>query len=236
MLTVRGLSFSYSGAPLFENVELFAPVGQITCVIGPNGAGKTTLLKNIMGLLRPATGSIALDDIPLDGLRADLRARQGLSLVPQGRHIFPKLTVEQNLLVGLEARALNRQRTVPTAVYTQFPKLKTLLRQPAGRLSGGEQQQLAIARALVGEPKVLLLDEPTEGIDRKTVEEIGQLLRHLAVDLNLALVLVEQDLHFVKKFGSVFHWMQRGTVSRSLPIEKLDDQFLASTRGERRAV
>jgi urea transport system ATP-binding protein len=235
MLSVHGLSFSYGGAHIFEDAGFSAPIDRVTCIIGPNGAGKTTLLKNVMGLLRPSAGSISLDGQSLDHLGANQRAKAGLSLVPQGRHVFPKLSVEQNLLVGLEARAENRIRSVPPALYEQFPKLKSIADRAAGRLSGGEQQQLAIARALIGEPKALLLDEPTEGIDRKTVEEIGVLLRKLARDMHLAVVLVEQDLHFVKRYGDVFHWMDRGTVGRCLPIGELNDAFLASTKRQRRS-
>lgn len=231
MLTVQDLSFSYGGVHVFQGVELTAPPGQVTCIIGPNGAGKTTLLKSVMGLLSPSAGSIIVGGGDLTRLPTSRRARAGLTLVPQGRQIFPRLTVEQNLLVGLEAIRGSRRQTGLHGVYGQFPKLKPIAHRLAGRLSGGEQQQLAIARALVGAPKVLLLDEPTEGIERKTVDEIGVLLCQLAERSGLVVLLVEQNLRFVKEFGDAFHWMERGVVGPRREIDYLDDEFLNTHRG-----
>jgi urea transport system ATP-binding protein len=168
-------------------------------------------MKNLMGLLRPAGGSIRLGEREVAHLPANRRARAGVALVPQGRQIFPKLTVEENLRIGLMARADGR-RTVPTEVYDTFPVLKEMARRMGGDLSGGQQQQLAIARALVGEPRVLLLDEPTEGIQPNIIQQIGAVLRKLVEERGMAVVLVEQYLAFVREFGHGFYVMNRGRV------------------------
>lgn len=184
---------------------------KITCVVGRNGVGKTTLLKNIMGLLQPISGSLFLGEQDVTRLSAHRRAHAGLGLVPQGRQIFPKLTVEENLLVGLESHP-QRSRRIPGEVLEMFPVLGEMLKRMGGDLSGGQQQQLAIARALVGEPKVLLLDEPTEGIQPNIIQLIGQVLRSLVEDKGMTIVLVEQYLDFVREFGHDFYIMNRGQV------------------------
>ncbi|MGA2233134.1 MAG: ATP-binding cassette domain-containing protein, partial [Tepidisphaeraceae bacterium] len=160
MLAIRNLSFSYGMVQALSDVAMTMQPGCVTCVMGRNGVGKTTLMKNLMGLLKPSAGSIKLGEKDVTPLPANKRARLGIALVPQGRQIFPKLSIEENLKVGLEARS-DGQRKIPTEIYDLFPILKTMSRRMGGDLSGGQQQQLAIARALVGEPRVLLLDEPT---------------------------------------------------------------------------
>jgi len=211
MLSVRNLSFSYGAIPTLRGINMEMARGRVTCVMGRNGVGKTTLMRNIMGVLRPSAGSVLMQDRNLTALAAHKRARAGLALVPQGRDIFPKLTVEENLLIGLEARS-DRRRSVPDEVYALFPVLKTMARRMGGDLSGGQQQQLAIARALVGAPKVLLLDEPTEGIQPNIIDQIGQVLHKFVDELGMTVVVVEQYLDFVREFGEHFYIMNRGTV------------------------
>jgi len=210
MLNVKNLDFAYGGVIALTDVSLDAPAGAITCVMGRNGVGKTTLMQNVMGLLKPASGSITLDGVEQVGRAASVRAKSGIALVPQGRMIFPKLTVEENLRIGLQANP-NGLKAVPERVYETFPILKEFLARKGGDLSGGQQQQLAIARAMVGEPRVMLLDEPTEGIQPNIIQEIGCVLKRLA-DEGMAVVLVEQYLDFVKEFGDTFVVMNRGAV------------------------
>ena len=211
MLTVEKLSFSYGSIQALKSVDMSMETGQVTCILGRNGVGKTTLLKNIMGILRSSSGSVVKDDVDLTSLPPHLRARAGLGYVPQGRQIFPRLTVEDNLKVGLQARS-DKNRSIPDEVFDLFPVLKTMSRRMGGDLSGGQQQQLSIARALVGDPKVLLLDEPTEGIQPNVIQEIGEVLSALVRDRAMTVVLVEQYLDFVKQFGHTFYIMNRGRV------------------------
>ena len=211
MLSIRDLSFSYGAIPTLRGINMEMTKGCVTCVMGRNGVGKTTLMRNIMGVLRSSGGTVMLGEKNLSSLAAHRRAKSGLALVPQGRDIFPKLTIEENLKIGLEARA-DRSRTIPEEVYALFPVLKKMARRMGGDLSGGQQQQLAIARALVGGPKVLLLDEPTEGIQPSIIDEIGQALHKFVDELHLTVVVVEQYLDFVREFGQNFYIMNRGRV------------------------
>jgi urea transport system ATP-binding protein len=199
---------------------------RVTCILGRNGVGKTTLMKNIMGTLRFHSGKMLLDGRDTTPLPANLRAKAGVALVPQGRHIFPKLTVEENLRVALEARTDGR-RNVPEEVYELFPVIKSMGKRKGGDLSGGQQQQLAIARALVGDPRVLLLDEPTEGIQPNIIEKIGQVLKTLVQEKDMAVVIVEQYLDFVREFGHSFYIMNRGAVVAEGPTDALDDNLVA---------
>ena len=219
MLSVENLTFAYGGVRALTDVSLEAPAGRITCVMGRNGVGKTTLMRNIIGLLKADTGEVRLEDQPLKKASANQRARRGIALVPQGRMIFPKLTVEENLRIGLQARR-DGGRGIPGDVFETFPILKDFLKRKGGDLSGGQQQQLAIARAMVGQPKVMLLDEPTEGIQPNIIQQIGHVLRRLA-DGGMAIVLVEQYLDFVKEFGDHFYVMNRGMVVASGPTDEL---------------
>lgn len=202
--------------------------GEITCIMGRNGVGKTTLLKNIMGLLPSLQGSIQLteENVDVSHLSAHRRAKAGLGLVPQGRQIFAKLTVEENLRVGLQANP-RRGATIPSHVYDLFPILQEMKGRMGGDLSGGQQQQLAIARALVGEPKVLLLDEPTEGIQPNIIQQIGQVLKDLASQSGMTIVLVEQYLDFVRKFGDQFYIMNRGRVVANGTTSELTDELVS---------
>ena len=211
MLAVEDLTFSYGAVRVLNEVSLSVPRGRITCVMGRNGVGKTTLMKNVMGLLKAESGKVFLEGRDVTSLSGYRRAREGIALVPQGRQIFPRLTVEENLRVGMEARAALRGK-VPEFVYDMFPVLKEMIRRKGGDLSGGQQQQLAISRALVGDPRVLLLDEPTEGIQPNIIQQIGETLRQLVDETGLTVVLVEQYLDFVREFGDEFSLMDRGRV------------------------
>ena len=210
MLATENLSFSYGMVQALRDVTMTMAPGRITCVMGRNGVGKTTLMKTMMGLLRQTAGTIKMGDKDLSKLPANRRAHSGLALVPQGRQIFPKLTIEENLRIGLEAPG--RPAVIPEEVYEMFPVLKQMSKRMGGDLSGGQQQQLAIARALVGDPKVLLLDEPTEGIQPNIIQQIGQCLRQLVEQRGMTIVLVEQYLDFVREFGQYFYIMNRGRV------------------------
>jgi len=226
MLSVRDLSFAYGAIPTLRGINMEMARGRVTCVMGRNGVGKTTLMKNIMGVLRPSGGSVLMQEKDLSHLAAHKRARAGLALVPQGRDIFPKLTVEENLRIGLEAR-IDRRRSVPDEVYSLFPVLKTMARRMGGDLSGGQQQQLAIARALVGGPKVLLLDEPTEGIQPNIIDQIGQVLHKFVDELGMTVVVVEQYLDFVREFGQQFYIMNRGRVVAEGTTDQLTADVVA---------
>jgi len=215
MLSITNLNFSYSGVKAITNVSMTFPPEHITCVMGRNGVGKTTLMRNIVGLLRADSGNIVLDDNHADRvitrLPASKRAKLGLGYVPQGRMIFPKLTVEENLKVGLQART-DGMKKIPDEVYDLFPILRDFLSRKGGDLSGGQQQQLAIARAMVGDPKILILDEPTEGIQPNIIQRIGEVLMQLVTERGMTVILVEQYVEFVREFGHRFYIMNRGRV------------------------
>jgi urea transport system ATP-binding protein len=222
MLTISDLHYSYGSVRALNGVSMVFKPGEITCVMGRNGVGKTTLMRTIMGTYRASAGNITLGQADVTPLPAHRRAKNGLALVPQGRDIFPKLTVADNLCVGLEARS-DGLKTIPDDLYKMFPILKTFANRMGGDLSGGQQQQLAIARALAGNPHVLLLDEPTEGIQPNIIQEIGAVLRKLVKERNLTVVLVEQYLDFVKEFGSRFYIMNRGQVVAEGACSELSD-------------
>jgi urea transport system ATP-binding protein len=214
MLSVQNLSSAYGAIQVLDDITMVVPAGRITCILGRNGVGKTTLLMNIMGMLKPTAGAIFMDDKDLTRLPIDRRSGLGLGLVPQGRRIFPTLTVEENLRVPLAARGRWKD-PIPDDIYDLFPALYALSRRRGGDLSGGQQQQLAIARALVADPTVLLLDEPTEGIQPSVIQHIGDVLRRLVVERGLAIVMVEQYLNFVKDVGDRFVLMDRRRVVAS---------------------
>jgi urea transport system ATP-binding protein len=211
LLATQKLSFSYGMVQALREVTMNMVPGRVTCVMGRNGVGKTTLMKNIMGLLKPTAGAVVLGEKDVTRLPANRRAKAGIALVPQGRQIFPKLTVEENLRIGLQGRT-DGKRAIPTELYDLFPVLKQMAKRMGGDLSGGQQQQLAIARALCGDPKVLLLDEPTEGIQPNIIQQIGVVLRKLVVERGMTIVLVEQYLDFVREFGEYFYILNRGAV------------------------
>lgn len=224
-LAIDNLSFSYGAVAALDGVTMSLEPGRIGCIIGRNGVGKTTLMGNIMGNLRSASGTLRADEIDLMTLPAHKRAKTGLTLVPQGRQIFPKLTVEENIRVGLQARR-DGSKKIPAEIYEMFPILADFKRRRGGDLSGGQQQQLAIGRALAGDPKILLLDEPTEGIQPNIIQAIGGVLRKLADERGMTVVLVEQYLDFVKEFGDDFHIMNRGRVVATGTTDQLDDQLI----------
>jgi len=211
MLSLSHISFSYGLVQILDNVSIEVPKAKVVCVMGRNGVGKTTLMRNIVGLEKASKGSVTLDGRDISKVPARRRAQSGLALVPQGRMIFPRLTVKENLEVGLSARTDGR-RTIPEEIYELFPVLKEMGARQGGNLSGGQQQQLAIGRALVGEPRVLLLDEPTEGIQPNIIQAIGQVLRRLVKEKEMTVVLVEQYVDFIKEFGDHFYIMNRGRV------------------------
>ena len=211
MLSLSHISFSYGLVQILDDVSIEVPKAKVVCVMGRNGVGKTTLMRNIVGLEKASKGSVTLDGRDISKVPARRRAQSGLALVPQGRMIFPRLTVKENLDVGLSARTDGRS-TIPEEIYELFPVLKEMGARQGGNLSGGQQQQLAIGRALVGEPRVLLLDEPTEGIQPNIIQAIGQVLRRLVKEKEMTVVLVEQYVDFIKEFGDHFYIMNRGRV------------------------
>ncbi len=232
LLEIRGLNTYYSESHILRNVDLTVRGGEMVCLIGRNGVGKTTLLKSLIGLLRPRRGEIVFDGQGLDRHAPHQRARAGLGYVPQGREIIPQLTVEENLLLGMEALpgGLGRNRRIDPLVYELFPILKEFLPRKGGDLSGGQQQQLAIARALLGKPKLLLLDEPTEGIQPNIVHDIEIAVRRIIAETGIGVLLVEQHLHFVRQ-ADRYYAMQRGGIVASGPTSDLSqsvvDQFLS---------
>ena len=225
MLSVENLSFSYGAVQALRQVRMSMQTGRITCVMGRNGVGKTTLIKTIMGVLRSSAGAVKVHDCDVSALPANKRAKIGLAWVAQGRMIFPKLTVEENLRVGLQART-DKLKTIPDEIYELFPVLKQMSHRMGGDLSGGQQQQLAIGRALAGDPKVLLLDEPTEGIQPNIIQQIGEVLRMLATQRGMTIVLVEQYLAFVREFGHAFYVMNRGRVVAQGEAAELNEEVI----------
>jgi len=213
MLEISGLHVYYGESHILRDVEISVPAGEMVCLIGRNGVGKTTLLKTIMGLIAPRRGMITLEGQPILGKPPDQRAKMGIGYVPQGREIIPRLTVKENLLLGLEALPKNKKtkQEIPEDIFTLFPVLKTMLSRLGGDLSGGQQQQLAIARALMGQPRLLVLDEPTEGIQPSIILEIEAAVRNIIAASGISVLLVEQHLHFVRQADSYFA-MQKGTI------------------------
>lgn len=211
MLSIQDLSVCYGESQILWDVHLHVPAGQVVCLMGRNGVGKTTLLKSIVGLLKPRAGSITFNGGDLAALSSDERARRGIGYVPQGREIFPDLTVLENLRVGLVARG-ERNGAIPEAIFQLFPALKTMLTRTGGVLSGGQQQQLAIARVLVTRPQLLLLDEPTEGIQPSIILEIEEVIRHLREEGKIAILLVEQYLEFAWRLADLYYVMEKGTI------------------------
>jgi urea transport system ATP-binding protein len=225
LLSLTSLNQSYGGSHTLWDVNLDVPRGSRTCLMGRNGMGKTTLLKCVMGLLPVSSGTIGFEGIDLRTFAPEDRAGLGIGYVPQGRDIFPQLTVEENLRVGLRVRKGGR-RTVPDQIYELFPVLKKMLRRRGGDLSGGQQQQLAIGRALVLEPKLLILDEPTEGIQPNIVHEIGDVILGLNRDSNVTVLLVEQKLPFARRVASEFRLLEKGRCVAGGTIDALTDDVV----------
>jgi urea transport system ATP-binding protein len=226
VLTIKTLNQFYGGSHTLWDVDLDIPAGARMCLMGRNGMGKTTLLRCIMGLQPTKSGGIEFDGSDLIKLPAEHRARLGIGYVPQGREIFSHLTVEENLRVGLGVRK-NGPRTVPSRIYDLFPVLKKMLKRRGGDLSGGQQQQLAIGRALVLEPKLLILDEPTEGIQPNIVHEIGDIVLRLNKEEGLTVLLVEQKLPFARRVASEFCILDKGRRVAAGPISELTDEVVS---------
>jgi urea transport system ATP-binding protein len=221
-LAIRGLNQSYGGSHILWDVDMDVPAGSRTCLMGRNGMGKSTLLKCIMGLLPSTAAQLTFGGQDLLARPAEARARLGIGYVPQGREIFPQLTVEENLQLGLGIKR-GASRKIPPRIFELFPVLKQMLRRRGGDLSGGQQQQLAIGRALVLEPSLLILDEPTEGIQPNIVHEIGDVLLKLNAEAGLTLLLVEQKLPFARRVGSAFRILEKGRSVASGDIAHLTD-------------
>ena len=225
MLVISELYQYYGQSHTLWDLDLAIPAGSCFSLMGRNGVGKTTLLQCIMGLLPVATGRIEFSGVDLCARSAHSRASLGIGYVPQGRMIFPLLTVEENLRVGLSARS-DGAKEIPEQVFEIFPVLRTMLRRRGGDLSGGQQQQLAIGRALVTEPKLLVLDEPTEGIQPNIVHEIGDIIKHLNTELGLTVLLVEQKLPFVQRICDRFSIMDKGRTVAGGDIGELDQALV----------
>ncbi len=226
ILSVSGLNTFYGESHILRDVDLNIFPKQMICLIGRNGVGKTTLLKTIMGLVPARSGSIQFNNRSLLPLTTDRRAKLGIGYVPQGREIIPSLTVEENLWLGLEI--LNRpprKREIPDEIFSLFPVLKTMLSRRGGDLSGGQQQQLAIARALMGQPQLLILDEPTEGIQPSIILEIEAAIKTIIAQRGLSVLLVEQHLHFVRQ-ANWYYAMQKGGIVASGSTETLSQDVI----------
>jgi urea transport system ATP-binding protein len=218
MLSVEALDAGYGGSQILWNVDLTVPTGQVVCLMGRNGVGKTTLLKTIMGLLPARGGRIVFDGVDVTRWSTDRRARAGVGYVPQGREIFPHLTVEENLRMSL--LGCGRARDLEEALAL-FPMLRRLLGRKGGVLSGGEQQMLAIGRALLTRPKLLMFDEPTEGIQPSIVLEIEEAIRRIRTEMGLAVLLVEQYLDFAERLADAYVIMAKGAVVAGGPTAQL---------------
>jgi urea transport system ATP-binding protein len=227
MLSVSALNVSISGSQILRGVTFEVPARSVFCLMGRNGVGKTTTLKSIIGLQTADSGTITLDGEPVTRQRTESRARGGMGYVPQGRDIFPHLTVEENLEIGMRAqgKTANRKQKLER-IFGLFPILKDFLPRKGGMLSGGQQQQLAIARALLTEPKLLILDEPTEGIQPNIIDQIAETIRLLRSEGKMSILLVEQYLDFCKELADVFAIMDRGAVVASGPVAELTDQVV----------
>ncbi len=225
MLEVKGLNQFYGESHTLWDCSLSVPEGAIVCLMGRNGVGKTTLLKAIMGLLPISSGEIRFRGEEITGQSAETRAPLGIGYVPQGREIFSQLTVEENLRIGLSARR-DKSREIPDMIFDLFPVLKQMLHRRGGDLSGGQQQQLAIGRALVIEPAVLILDEPTEGIQPNVVRMIGDVIVQLNQELNLTVLLVEQKLPFARRVGQYFEILDKGRNVAGGAIDELTEELV----------
>ncbi len=227
MLTVSSLNVSISGSQILRGVDFTVPAHSVFCLMGRNGVGKTTTLKSIVGLQSADQGSITLDGKSMSGLRPEDRARAGMGYVPQGRDIFPHLTVEENLDIGMRAQGKNSGRAEKLdRIFGLFPILKEFLPRKGGMLSGGQQQQLAIARALLTQPKLLILDEPTEGIQPNIIDQIGETIKMLRREGQMSILLVEQYLDFCRELADVFAIMDRGAVVASGTVAELTDEVV----------
>ncbi len=212
MLSIRGIHTSYGETAILRDVNIEIGKGRVVALMGRNGVGKSTLLKTVMGLVRPSSGSIIFEGENIAGTPPESRAVRGIGYVPQGRDIFPHLSVRENLVLGLEARG-KKAGTIPEGVFELFPMLKDLLGRSGGDLSGGQQQQLAIARVLITEPKLLLMDEPTEGIQPSIVFEIENAIRLIKAQGSVSILLVEQFMEFALRLADYCYIMEKGAIT-----------------------
>lgn len=227
MLSLENIEVSIGGSQILRGVEFHVPEKSVTCLMGRNGVGKTTTLRTITGLLRQSRGRITLAGRDISTMPPEDRARAGIGFVPQGREIFPHLTVEENLHIGCVARGMKIGAGLDR-IFTLFPILKEFLPRKGGMLSGGQQQQLAIGRALLTEPKLLILDEPTEGIQPNVIDQIGDTIRLLRQEGRMSILLVEQYLDFARELADGFAIMDRGAVVASGPIANLTEDVIQS--------
>ena len=227
MLSVDAVDLYYGASQALRRVSLTAQKGEVTCILGRNGVGKTSLLRAILGLQSIRAGRIAWEDRDLTGMPPYQRARAGLALVPQGREIFPRLTVAENLETGY-AMLPRRLRHIPDEIFGLFPVLKEMMRRRGGDLSGGQQQQLAIARALVTRPRLLILDEPTEGIQPSIIKDIERIIRGLAARGDMAILLVEQYFEFARDLAAAYLVMQRGEIVVAGRRDDMDEAAVRS--------
>ncbi|MEM9092937.1 MAG: urea ABC transporter ATP-binding subunit UrtE [Cyanobacteria bacterium P01_F01_bin.53] len=227
-LKISGLNVYYGESHILRDVDMTIPQGKMVCLIGRNGVGKTTLLKTVMGLLSPRSGRIDYQGKSLLPLGTHRRAKLGIGYVPQGREIIPRITVKENLLVGLEARPKSgnpMRETIPEDILQLFPVLKQMLSRMGGDLSGGQQQQLAIARALMGRPQLLVLDEPTEGIQPSIILDIENAVRQIVETSGVSVLLVEQHLHFAQQ-ADYYYAMQKGGIVASGDASQLSGDVI----------
>ncbi|MFC3204896.1 urea ABC transporter ATP-binding subunit UrtE [Aquamicrobium soli] len=223
LLDVKGLRGGYGGKPVLQGIDLSVSKGEIVAVIGRNGVGKTTLMKALIGLVESTAGTIRLGSAELTGLAPFHRARLGVGYVPQGRDVFPRLSVRENLQVG-ESMRERISADVYKRIYSLFPILKERTRQQAGTLSGGQQQQLAIGRVLVGSPKLLLLDEPSEGIQPSIVQDIGRIITQLNRESGMTIMFVEQNLDMIKALAQRCYVMDKGRIVAHVTPQELEDR------------
>ncbi len=225
MISIKNVNQSYGSSQILWDLNLEIDEGACICLMGRNGVGKTTFLKTLMGLLPISSGEMLFHGEALHKKSVESRAYMGIGYVPQGRDIFPLLTVEENLRVGLAGRK-DGVKEIPEKVFELFPVLKEMLARRGGDLSGGQQQQLAIGRALVTDPKVLILDEPNEGIQPNIVKQIGDVIIKLNKEDGLTVILVEQKLGFAKKVGEEFHLMEKGRIVASDKMDNLSEALI----------
>lgn len=225
MLSITSLEAAISGSRILRGVNIEVPQKKVFCLMGRNGVGKTSTLRTVVGLLKAGAGSVTLDGENITKLSSESRARKGIGYVPQGREIFPHLTVEENLKIGAVAQGKKMNGSLDR-VYSLFPILKEFLPRKGGMLSGGQQQQLAIGRALLTEPKLLMLDEPTEGIQPNIIDQIGEAIKMLRREGTMSILLVEQYLDFCKELADDFAILDRGAVVASGPVAALTDEVV----------
>ena len=223
MLEVSGLNQFYGGSHILRDVSFGVPMGQCTVLLGRNGVGKTTLLRSIMGVVPVRTGTVTFGGRDITRLAPFQRAELGMAYVPQGREIFGRLTVKENLLMGLAVKSGRQAHTIPSYVYEMFPVLKDMLHRRGGDLSGGQQQQLAIARALVSDPQLLILDEPTEGIQPSIIKDIERVIRMLSQRGDMAILLIEQYYDFGRALADQYLVMSRGSIVKQGPGSRMDE-------------